>query len=264
MFGFAFKHTDPHLEAFKKTGATTTYQQINALKYLSVGLKGYSLFEKFYACYPIIGGTAASHSLNFRSIGTYKITWFNSPTHSSTGVDFNGSTQYGNTNLNANNVLTLNNTALCYYSREQQAGSAAVEIGCWNGATPGRRILYLLRTATNLLSSQQYENSANGTFLYSNTVTNGLSISTRTNSTFHAAYAKGNFIGSASTVGGTLPPGNIGLGTLINSSTGLPSAGNYSSKECAFAGISQGLTPADCTNLNTVVEQYENFLNRKV
>jgi len=65
-------------------------------------LKLKDVWDFIEVLYPIVGGDATKHSFNLKRPEKFQITWVNNPTHSSTGVDYNGTTQYGKTGFDTN------------------------------------------------------------------------------------------------------------------------------------------------------------------
>ena len=64
---------------------------VNGLSDLGIGAPGSNYF-----IYPFIGGSSTKHALNlfYPDISAYNLTFVGSPTHNSSGVTFNGTTQY--------------------------------------------------------------------------------------------------------------------------------------------------------------------------
>ncbi len=60
-------------------------------------LKDKDIWDFVEVLYPIVGGDENKHSFNLKRPEKFKITWFNNPTHSANGVDYNGVNQYGAT-----------------------------------------------------------------------------------------------------------------------------------------------------------------------
>jgi len=60
-------------------------------------LKVKDIWDFVEVLYPIVGGDANKHSFNLKRPEKFQITWFNNPTHSANGVDYNGVNQYGAT-----------------------------------------------------------------------------------------------------------------------------------------------------------------------
>ena len=77
----------------------------------------------FSILYPVIGTTAASHSLNLVNPSTYALTYFNTPTQNDGSIGWNGTTQYALTGFNSAG-LPQNNRHMAYYSTLNTAGIA--------------------------------------------------------------------------------------------------------------------------------------------
>lgn len=96
-------------------GATFTTSQRRALAYLVNNLPdlGIGAPGANFVIYPFIGGSnAATNALNlfFPKTTTYNLTFVGSPTHSTSGVTFNGTTQYAVGQSLATNPLSPNLT----------------------------------------------------------------------------------------------------------------------------------------------------------
>lgn len=85
---------DPDAISFFTRAGITNPAQMGAVNTLVGDLKASNVWNKLIGIYPIVGGTAASHSQNLRS-NTCPIFWVNGPTHNAFGVTGNGTTQYG-------------------------------------------------------------------------------------------------------------------------------------------------------------------------
>jgi hypothetical protein len=97
-------------------GALSTGQK-NAINARILALKAQSKWTNMVAYYGYVGGTAASHAINWKTPGTYNITWNGGITHSATGVLFDGTTGYGDTGINDNTVMNLDTFSIGGYSR---------------------------------------------------------------------------------------------------------------------------------------------------
>jgi hypothetical protein len=105
-------------QAFITAAGITDPTQQSAIITLVADLKGYSIWTKFKAIYPIVGGIASSHAVNLKTPGTFNLTYAVGVTHSSTGMIGNGTSRYANTQLTPSTLpLTLNSTHYGYYSR---------------------------------------------------------------------------------------------------------------------------------------------------
>ncbi len=82
-------------------GGTLSGAQQSAANTFILGLKANGIWTTTDLLYLLMGGTAAAHAVNWRSPGTFNMTWYNSPTHSANGVQFGG-TAHGRTGYNPN------------------------------------------------------------------------------------------------------------------------------------------------------------------
>ena len=125
---------DPDAQAFITAAGITNPTQQGAINTLVVALKGYSIWTKFKAIYPIVGGVASSHAVNLKTPGTYNLSFTTGWTHSSTGMTPNGTSAYADTGLNDNTVLSLNSAHILFYSRTNVDGLYC-DIGNYDAAT---------------------------------------------------------------------------------------------------------------------------------
>jgi len=220
-----------------------------------ISLDTNSLDTKMVAMYLFIGGTAGTHAINAINPGTHNLTFVNSPTHSATGTDWNGTTQYADTGFIANNVLTLNNTHMAYYSQDNtQSGEC---IGTNEG---GRQLLFRVRDTANLMRSFMY-NSGGGLLSAAITDARGLSLGSRRASNQHELYKKGISQAFSSTTGGSLPLNVINT-VLIGARGQSGTAMAFTNQECSYASLGLGMTDTDATNHNTAVQQLHTDLGR--
>jgi len=242
---------DPDAQAFITAAAITDPTQQGAINTLVVDLKGYSIWTKFKAIYPIVGGTASSHAVNLKTPGTYNMSFATGVTHSSTGMISNGTTGYADTNLNVNNILNLNSTHLSYYSRTNLNANQA-EIGA-----SGTGQTYLMYN----FSSNRFV-TINSSFFSAPLLANttGLLIENRRNATEQQSYKSGSLVNTA-TVASVQKP-NLNVFLLCINSNGAASL--ISTKQCAFASIGDGLTDTEAANFYTAVQAYQVALSRNV
>ena len=89
---------DPDAQAFITAAAITDPTQQAAINTLVLDLKGYSIWSKFKAIYPIVGGTASSHKYNLKDPrdldAAFRLTFATGWTHSANGMLPNGTTAF--------------------------------------------------------------------------------------------------------------------------------------------------------------------------
>jgi hypothetical protein len=247
---------DTDANAFISAASITDNTQKTAVNKLVADLKGYSIWTKFKAIYPIVGGTAATHKWNLKdpqdTDAAFRLTFTSGWTHSANGmIPVNA---YADTYLNANSILTLNSSHLSYYSRTNSNGTE-VEIGTQNSGFS--QFLIEIRTAgtSYYVVHQQspYATSSDANSL-------GFYVANRTASNVVNGWKNGIKVATSTTTSTTKANLKIYIGAQNNAGT----AGGYTTKQCAFASIGDGLTDTEAANLYTAVQAYQTTLGRNV
>lgn len=247
---------DPDAQLFfnAQTGAgvTLTTTQMNAVNQWVVDSKAANIWTKFKAIYPVVGGTATSHKFNLKNPldtnAAYRLVFSGGWTHTSTGMLPNGTNAYADTFLTPNAII--NNNHLSYYIRTD-VNLTQVDIGTTNGANN----LDIESRIANIC----YSNSSNGALLsYANTSSLGFYINSRLSASSFKAY-KNELLKATSATGTTSSmPFNIYLGAR----NGVPLY--YSSKQCAFSTIGDGLTDLESQLFYQITEKYQVALSRNI
>jgi hypothetical protein len=242
---------DPDAQAFITAAGITNPTQQSAINTLVVNLKGYSIWTKFKAIYPVVGGSASSHAVNLKTPGTYNLTFTTGWTHASTGMTPNGTSAYANTGLNDNTVLSLNNAHISFYSRTNVDGLYC-DIGSYDASTTS--VIDVLSRYVNAFYGRVHDGGAG----VSNSDSRGLFLSNRVSST-----EKRNFVNSTlklqTTASVAKAPYNISIGARNRGFYDL-----YSPRQCAFSSIGDGLTDTDAANFYTAVQAFQTTLSRQV
>lgn len=237
-------------------GSGLTTPEKDAINTFAVGLKNNSLWTKIYDAGLFIGGTTSTHAETLK--GVNDITWNGTVTHSSTGSVGNGTNGYGNTNINASTALTLNNSHVAFYSRTNN-NTGVGDIGAQSATNS--RIFIFPRSATNYISDHN-SNSAGVRVTAANSESTGFYISTRVSSTDHRGFKNGSQLGSTSTTAnnGTFPSLDLTIMGVNNGGT----VSVFSTREMCFWSVGEGLSSAECSTYNTLVEALQDALSRGV
>lgn len=202
---------------------------------------------------PFYNSTAAGQAIPI--LGNVTITFVNSPTHSSTGVDWDGASQYATTDWVSPNATQV---TIGYYAGDNVASATTrYEMGANSGSSwLGLRIRASSTNTTGLgysatVTSTVANSTYNGFFVYSKENNsknflqhNGVTVATNT--------------GTNSTAAPTQP---LYLGCVNDD--GSPAL--YSSNQCRFTfWFDGGLTEAEATTLNTLTETLMDALGRGV
>ena len=247
---------DPDAQAFITAAAITDPTQQAAINTLVTDLKGYNIWTKFKAIYPIVGGTASTHKWNLKDPrdldAAFRLTFTTGWTHSSTGMTPNGTSAYADTGLNDNTILSLNSAHISFYSRTNVDGSFC-DMGIFDAATTSGTNIF------SKLTNTFYGRVHNENIGVSNSVSSlGLFLANRVSST-----ETRNFINSTlklqSGASVTKLNYNITIGARYRGFYDF-----YSPRQCAFASIGDGLTDTDAANFYTAVQAYQTTLSRQV
>lgn len=115
--GLADPDAQAVITAIEATGVTLTTPQSNAIIDRVLDAKSDGVWTKWLAYYGFVGGTAASHAINWKSPSTNLITWNGGVTHDANGVRGNGTTGYGDTGLSMS-TITFGSAGMGFYSTD--------------------------------------------------------------------------------------------------------------------------------------------------
>jgi hypothetical protein len=234
---------------FDSSGIKSILEQI-AIDNFVVQLKDSSLWTKFGAIYPFVGGTAATTKWNLKDPRdldvAYRLTFNGSPVFAASGVLFPTTSDYADTHLN-DATLTYNDNAISYYSRTQNTVSG-YDMGCFDNGSPYNEMaIYHTDDATNWFGYYDFSpmpSNTKGLFMLS---------SGASDVTF---YDNGNINSSS---GAPPLPGSTGYPILIGAVSGASSVGM---RECALATIGNSLTDAEALTFYRIVKNFEAKLGR--
>ena len=246
-------------------GGSLTSTEKTAIGTLIKQLKDSLLWDSFQAIYPMVGGSQASCKVNMRD-SNFNLIFAGNPTISSTGVSWTGST-FAKTGYIPSINSIAGSFSLSYYSRTNQAAANAIEIGCGNYVSGADQSAYLALNLTGSIAKSIIETpQAQGANYSPITDSKGLFVASRTSSTYNGIYRNGSLLNSNAVATSTSRPAyQIMLG-CVNSviTAGSDRATYVSSKECAFASIGYGLTPAQVATLYNIIQAFETALSRQV
>ena len=244
---------DPDAQAFITAAGITNPTQQGAINTLVVSLKGYGIWTKFKAIYPIVGGSSSSHAVNLKTPGTYNLTFATGWTHSSTGMTPNGAT-YANTGINVNSVMTLNSSSFGIYNRTDTAAGFKA-----HGVSVGSYFVLFDKWIGNMTYGYINDNGSTGVTA-SNTDAKGFYQVSRTASNA-LRLVKNTTHYTSSAASSSKPNDNFYLGA------NHVGGGNFNyanDRQLAFGYLADGLSQTECDNLYTAVQAYQTTLSRQV
>jgi hypothetical protein len=242
---------DADAQRFIDSSGITDSTQKFAINNFVKQLKDSSLWSKFGAIYPMVGGTAATTKWNLKdprnSDAAYRLTFNGAPVYASTGVLFPAISDYADTHLADSAIGGCSNASISYYSRTQNAISG-YDMGCTDGAIPYNELSVYSNSADKSewfgFSQDILSSNTTGLFMLSSSATN----STR--------YRNGIVVSSK---GSTPNSSYTNLTILLGKSRVTAHPGQ---KECALATIGNGLTDAEALTFYNIVQYFETTLGR--
>ena len=240
-------------------GGSLTLTEQGAITQFVLDMKTAGIWNSMKAIYPMVGASAAACSQNLKSssfTGSFSSGW----TFASTGVTPNGTSAFMSTNLNPLTTLTNNNYHLTHYSRTQKTTGTEVDLGCINPIPVMISLSQYYQGAGKAFVAGDYNTSVITVIGATNTL--GFQVNTRTTQTSAKIFFNNAQVGSTLTLSNpnSLPNTTLSLGSNFQS-TG---AYEFSSKQCAFASIGDGLTDTQASNLYTAVQAFQTTLSRQV
>ena len=253
-FGPGIPPVDPDAQAFITAAAITDPTQQAAINTLVVDLKGYNVWSKMKALYPMVGGTATTMKWNLKDPrdldAAFRLFFIGGGTWDANGYKPNGSNGYADTFLNDNTVNTLNNVHISVYSRTNTTTQSA-DISSYDGTNLTSIFPYL----SNAIYTMAHQTAISAVTPFVNSL--GLFIANRTNSTQLFTFKNTTKYTSAFN---SVAKSNQNFTLSRTSAT----VGTYSDRQLAFASIGDGLTDTEAANFYTAVQVFQVSLSRNI
>lgn len=241
-----------------------------AINNLVGGLKAWSLWTKIKAAYPFIGGTAALHQYNLvnpaDSDGAFRLHFVadHEANHTVNGYKPNGSDQIADTHLNASSGLTLYSAALGYYSRDN-VSEAGIDMGAFHAlGTTNPCLMLRVRYTDGKGRLYSYNGYSAGDAALTAVVSDsrGWTLGSRTANNVNKIYI--NSLQSGATVTATALNATANFTIYIGGNNADGTAASFTTKECAFAVIMDGVTDIEAKNLFRIIHYFQKALGRNV
>lgn len=236
---------DTFLNKVQIEDTSITYAIDNLVKQL----KADSLWNKFDALYPMVGGSENSTKWNLKDPrdidAAFRLSFHGNPVFALTGVLFPTTNDYADTHL-YDSLLAFDNNSISYFSRTENKENG-FDMGCDDGKAP-----YNIFTIYHEFSGTGYFGfnfsstppSTIGFFMISATATD-----VRSYDNGILKFQKGS------------PPYPIFTGSpfLIGSCKNVYSVGK---RECSFATIGKALNDSDALKFSSIVNEFNHRLKR--
>jgi hypothetical protein len=240
--------------AFLTASAISDATIRGGLNTFDIGLISNSLDTKMSAIYPLVGGTASTHKWNFMNAvdtnAAYRLTFGGTVTHNANGITGNGTNGYADTYFVPSTRWSAGNAHISTYDRTSTVGVGNYTIGSFS--TSNATWISYRDTQWAYLGGLNNV-AANGQLLMTQ-----LRIATRTATNVFKGFRNAVQVGTTVTTNTTTyPTSNIWL----LAAGGLTS---YSDHNLAFSSIGLGLSDAEVTSFNTLVQNMQTTLGRNV
>jgi len=243
---------DPAAAAYFTAAGITDATEQAAVIQLVADLKGTgsttnnnNIWTKMNTIYPVSPTSLAAAAFNLKDASTFEITWFNSPTHASTGVTGNGTNMYGDTGYDfAAEGMSENSFGVTYsgvYATNDYPMGALSGAGntYWGIRTAGSgRVFYAGESGNSTSNASTARAVFTGSRLAADDKTGYLDGTAGTPNTTSDAK--------------TFP--NITCYVLAQNNNGT--AGSYFAGEIDFWAIHQGLTAGEAKDLSDAIDTY--------
>lgn len=241
------------------SGVDLTRAEQDYVRAIVGGLYITGMWQRSVAIYGFVGGNAWKHKWNWKDMrdltAAFRLVFFNSPTHNSTGVVWNGTTQYANTFLIPNTVLSTSSNHLSYYTSTNNLDGIQIPIGALD---INASYLQLNLTSANFISG-----TVNSIVSYTPTKTNGFTIGSKIASNNQFIYFNGFKLSSSSIGSLALPINEVYMGARNRLGAASISIDFFSLHTCSFASIGSGLTDQIAINSSQVITYSQGILNRQ-
>ncbi len=250
---------DPDAQAFITAAAITDPTQQAAINTLVVSLKGYSIWTKMEALYPMVGGTSSTHKFNLKkpldTDAAFRMTFHGGVTHSSNGITF-ATNGYADTKYLPSANSTTSNISGGAYSRTNSTADYAL-LGAVDSGFNGLLISPKIAAGNTYYGANNYIVDGNGNFV---TDTRGLFHVNRDSLTVSRIYRNGSSLTSTTPTISVAPAFSVYFGARNNSGTGQA----YFNGNLAFGFLGDTLTLTEAANFYTAVQTFQTALSRNV
>jgi len=207
---------------------------------------------------PISPTSLAAAAYKLKYVNTQQITWANSPTHSSSGVAFNGSTQYGDFNYIPSTAGASLTSASITLSVNGSGSSTEVIYGVIQATT--QREAYFFTAASSTVC-HLYQTGTTTGVSYTTIDRQGVFITSRRAIDDIEGYEDGvsQNTGTGTASAGTLPSASS---FIAANNDGTGTAANHANTTINFVARGSGLTDNQAQDLYDAISTYNTALSR--
>ena len=223
-----------------------------------------NLWDKITAFYPVLGGVAASHSINAKSSGgTYDLVFNGGWTHTVNGMQGNGTNGYANTSIAPSTVFGTDPTHLSIYVNLQGNNDRIYDIGSNDDEGSLTKMFNLTAKRSSgagnntLFDSGDFPGGRVSTT--SEASASGMTVGSVRSATDRTLYRNGSNIATETA---NAPILYFTRTLYIGAQHNVFGASYFSDNQYAFATIGSGLTNTEIVNLSNIINTYQTSLGR--
>lgn len=258
---------DPDVKRFVEYLNLTSVDEIYSLNEMVLDIKAVNLWDKFFAIYPLVGGSLATKKANLRNINAHELTYSNT-INSTKGIDFDGVSGYANTNLNFADLgyTTIEDIHISHYYTEDDRSYRTVPWGASQDTlgTPDYIRMTFDGGALNYFVDFFADNELSSRLVVSDSTdpgNKGFYIVTTADDSDLRVYHDSTQTGFVSTTRDVSPVPDLDLYIGSHNADGLEQ--NKNDREISFFTIGKNLTDAESKYLTKVVDTFLTSLNKK-
>ncbi len=255
---------DSDAETFITAAGITNDIQKTAINFLVVYTKIIGVWTKLSALYPFVGGTASSHKWNLKTPldtnAAFRLNFVGGWTHSSLGVQANGTTGYADTFFVPSAHLTANTGMMGAYTTTTTATTGSA-FGVVDAIYEGYGLVIKF-SGDNQCYWAVHDNQSQGVFVNNNTLKGLWSIGVNsTNTAQKVIYKDSTLIATTAKSTGVVPTNSM---LFSARRVGTSTINSYDNRQYSLFYIANSnLTATEMANFYNVIQAYQTLLNRQ-
>ena len=263
--------TDADATAFINAAGITDATQQSAIITLVETMKTDNLWDKMFAVYPFVGGTATSHKYNLvnpaDTDAAFRMGFSGTWTHNADGVTGNGSNTYGRTYFVPSDQDALQENLGTSFSagfyNKSNTTSGAPDFGAADGGAGTSPSNTMLIGRTNNQSLSDHPTPSYRVAYTAAQDWRGLWSMSRIAANDHRIFKNGSSLAqnTSSAPTTTFPSIDITLGSQQRPTLSFPDG--YSSRNFAFFYLSSGLTTSEMSDFYDAIQAFQTTLGRE-
>jgi hypothetical protein len=253
---------DPDVKKYKNKSGVSDGVIIPFVNTYVTELKAAGLWSKFYAIYPFLGGAASPASYNLKDADYYQISWAGGMTYGTLGVDFNGTSGFGDTNFDFSAIASsIEDIHFSFSTTDANGGLANIPMGVGSTAADDR-----IRMAFDAGTNNYYADMWSNASIVGRVLVSGLGapsghyLATRLSNADARVYLDGVLKASNTS---TTDISDVPTDTFyIGAANVAGVASGFTTKTFGLSTIGMHLTAGEVTSFQTITDKFLTSLGR--